>query len=71
MNKSQKKLIGSLSRACGNDFISYRKDEDKVILYFWPPIAQEVANGILDVSKAVDPKLRVRVNKKKGIITVS
>lgn len=66
------KLVGSLSRALGNDLISYEEPVENVYLIkLWPPISQHNKSILVDFIKNHIPKATVHINKKKGHVKIT
>lgn len=70
-NKNLDKIIGSLSRALGNDLVSYNSAEEGVCtIKLWPPISQDNKRYIESFIKTQLPGARVTTNSKKGVVTI-
>ena len=66
-----RKIIASLSRAIGNDLLSYEKCDDVYTLFIWPPITSNKTKTLVGFIKGrMGPKGRVRVDLKRGKITM-
>ena len=66
-----KGIIASLSRAIGNDLLSYEKHGNTYVLSIWSPITpdkKELLNIFLRDS--MGPKGRVKINARHGEITI-
>jgi len=66
-----KRVIASLSRAIGNDLLSYESHGKTYTLTVWAPLDPQ-AKKLLDafLRDALGPKGRVRINAKYGKITI-
>ncbi|MAP23586.1 MAG: hypothetical protein CL582_21875 [Alteromonadaceae bacterium] len=66
-----KNIVASLSRAIGNDLLSYEKHDDVYTLSIWPPITSNKKRILVDFLKeAMGPKGRVKVNSKTGKVLI-
>ena len=66
------KLVGSLSRALGNDLVSYEElGENVYLIKLWPPISQHNKSILSDFIKQSIPRSTVRINRKTGLIKIS
>lgn len=66
------KLVGSLSRAVGNDLVSYEEfEENTYVIKLWPPISQHNKTLLKDFVTDYIPRATVRINRKKGLIKVT
>jgi hypothetical protein len=71
MESSLKTVIATLSRALGNDLVSYSNpEEDMYTLRLWPPIEKSLASTVKATIKYYIPSARVKVSRKKGIIEI-
>ena len=65
------KLVGSLSRALGNDVVSYEDlGENVYLIKLWPPISQHNKSILVDFIKQSIPRATTYVNRKTGHIKI-
>lgn len=65
------KLVGSLSRAMGNDLVSYEKaEEDVYVIKLWPPVSQHNKKLLVEFIKEYVPRTTVHVNARKGLVKI-
>ena len=65
-------LVGSLSRALGNDLVSYEEDtENTYVLKLWPPISQHNKRLLKEFISEYIPRARVSINTKRGLVKIT
>tara|TARA_B000000460_G_C21531246_1_gene400835 strand:+ start:2301 stop:2543 length:243 start_codon:yes stop_codon:yes gene_type:complete len=70
-NDTFEKIVASLSRAIGNDLLSYEKHEDVHTLSIWPPITGNKKKLLVEFLKDyIGPKGKIRVNSRQGRVTI-
>jgi hypothetical protein len=70
MDNPYNKFVGSLSRAIGNDVVSYEETADSLKIRLWPGISQDNKKLIKQLAKHWFPRKRVYVNTKTGQMTI-
>lgn len=72
LNNTVTKLVGSLSRAIGNELVSYEESKENVyVIKLWPPISQDNKLVLVEFIKQRVPRSSVRINSRKGLVTIT
>ena len=66
-----RKIVASLSRAIGNDLLSYEKRDDVYTLSIWPPITSNKKRLLIDfIRYFTGSGGTIRVNSKTGKVII-
>ena len=71
MDKTFIRLVGSLSRAMGNDLVDYKIYDDHYTLKIWGDIPTDSKNLVREIIREEMPKTTVRIESRKGLVTIT